>query len=287
MECVFLYNAYNKNKRIIKKLDYIVKRLTEEFGSAEAIGLSSVDEVKDFYATKASNYKYVIHSGGDGTFNLMCNFINLCDKKPIMGYLPSGTACDNARKYKLKKNVKYCLDVYAKKQTVDIDVMKVNDFYSSYVMSKGKFVKVSYNTSTELKKKLGMLAYIISGIKAFFARERFVAKIKMDDKVLEEKYLLVLISNSNSISGRKLRKDFEKDVINVYTFTGGLLSLALFFLFGEKAIKLLRRTKKYQCKSLEMEILKARDNEWSNDGEGMVASKIDVSIEKNIFKLLV
>ena len=53
MKCVFLYNAANKNPRIMRKLNYIVKELQKTFGSAEAIGLNSIEEVRDFYAHKA------------------------------------------------------------------------------------------------------------------------------------------------------------------------------------------------------------------------------------------
>jgi diacylglycerol kinase (ATP) len=287
MSCVFLYNGQSPKKRIVKNLDFIKQELTKAFGSCDIFGLKGIEEVEKFYREQASNYDYLIHSGGDGTFNLICNYIDYCEKKPIIGYLPGGTACDNMRKYHLKKNIKYCLKVYAKKNTVPVETIKVNDTYSSYTISKGKFVKVSYETTTKDKKKFGRLAYIIRGVEAFFKKESFKMRMTFDDKVIEDKYSVLILTNSNSVAGIKFKKEFDKGVINVYAFRGCFLKIALFFLFGEKCIKLLRKADHYQAKNFKFELLECKDNEWSNDGERMKGDTLDISVRENHFNILV
>ena len=60
---------------------------------------------------KASNYDYLLVSGGDGTVNEVINGLMKLDIKPILAIIPSGTVNDIAKILKIPKNVNRNLEM--------------------------------------------------------------------------------------------------------------------------------------------------------------------------------
>ena len=119
------------------------------------------------------------------------------------------------------------------------------------------------------------------------SREKFKVKLTVDGKVIEDTYRVCVLTNSNSVAGFRLRKQFEHDVINLYTIKGSMINIALFFLFGERVLKFNKKVKKLQGQNIKMELINSKDNTWSNDGEKIESNVIDASISKNHLRILV
>ena len=51
------------------------------------------------------NYDIVVISGGDGTLNEATNALIQLEKKPLLGYLPSGTMNDFGANFNLSTNL--------------------------------------------------------------------------------------------------------------------------------------------------------------------------------------
>ena len=51
-------------------------------------------------------YDALVFSGGDGTFNDVVTGVAPMEKRPILGYIPSGTVNDIARNLSISRNIK-------------------------------------------------------------------------------------------------------------------------------------------------------------------------------------
>ena len=93
----------------------------------------------------------ICFGGGDGTFNLVVNEVLKNETRPILAYIPSGTANDIASNLKISKNVKKAVKVICEGSPIYHDVGKVNSNYFVYICGAGTFTGVSYSTKKAYK----------------------------------------------------------------------------------------------------------------------------------------
>ncbi len=162
-----------------------------------------IDEIND-------DTDLVISLGGDGTFNEIVTG-NLKRKKPLLlAHIPLGTTNDIGAMFGYSKNIisnlKALLDGSIKK----IDICTVNGRPFVYVAGFGKFLDVSYLTTSSQKRKWGYLAYLYNGIKSFFDKTNdYELTYTIDGETYQGKYSFFMISNANRIAGFN---NFYKDV---------------------------------------------------------------------------
>ena len=217
-------------------------------------------------------YDSIIFSGGDGTFNDVCNCVSKNEMRPILGYIPSGTANDISKNLKLSKNFKKALKVIIEGNTIKHDVGMINDMYFMYVCGCGTFTSVSYETSQKWKKIFGRLAYAFDGMKELQAPTVVNAKILLDSgEVVEHNCPLFLVLNSRSIGGIPMNKrghlnDGKFDVVackKFWTYIGGIINLVLIGTFKGRD-----HSAYYDFyRSSEIEINVSDDIIWCVDGE--------------------
>ena len=83
------------------------------------------------------------------------------------------------------------------------DMGKFNDKYFTYVAGFGAFTEVSYQTPQEWKNALGKMAYFVEGLKHITEIRPHHMKIVYDDGIIEDDFILGLVSNSVSVAGYK------------------------------------------------------------------------------------
>jgi len=287
MKCAFIYDVKRKNSKVYKKIKMIEEKLRESFSEVVIYPSKSIEEFCLFFREQSQNFDYVIITGGDGTFNLMANEVARLEHKPIIGYIASGTVCDNMRKFRLTRNIKKALEIITTQNSKPVDVLKVNDYYCTYAFAKGKFVKISYATHSILKRVIGKFAYYFSSMKELFTINRIRLELKGDGIEEKKVYSLVLITNSNYVAGLKIRKKPSEDDFQLYLFEKSFLHVLRFFIFGDKVVKRSRKIRKYNLEELTVIAGKNKDHEWSNDGEKIIEKDFTVKVEKNCFRLLV
>ena len=91
-----------------------------------------------------------------------------------------------------------------------IDIGKFNDSYFSYVAAFGMFTSISYETPQIYKNLLGYQAYVIEGIKQISKLESYNLRISYDNGIIEDKFILGIISNSNTVAG--IKNLFKNDI---------------------------------------------------------------------------
>lgn len=163
--------------------------LTEYRGHAEEI-MQNIDS------------DLVISVGGDGTFYEVMNGNLQRDKKIVLSHIPLGTTNDIGHMYGLNKNIIGNLRLILDGEIKDVDMCSINNRDFVYVASFGKFMEIPYATPQELKRKLGYLAYLITGAKELFKKtKQYNVTYEIDGIKHNGDYTFIIISNANRIAG--------------------------------------------------------------------------------------
>ncbi len=247
MKTIFIYNAESGSGKICKYKDYILQRLSTKFGNVECLQTTHAGHAFEFARENAEKYDYFFVSGGDGTLNEIVNGIAPATKKPILGYIPTGTVNDVAHSLKISRNVKKAVDNILYGTPFAHDIFKINDKYGIYVCCAGLFTQCSYATARKNKKALGKLAYFIKGAKEIFITKPVQVTLKTQNETISHPCSMVLILNSKSAAGFAINKKAELDdgVVEVVLVHSHTKRIKLFdiirtmriFLFGLDSVK--------------------------------------------------
>ena len=203
---LFVYNP-NAGKGLLKAklsdvLDIFVKAGYDE------ILTYPTQSYKDAYrkvVNMEDDFDMVVCSGGDGTLDETVTGMMKRSKNrrvPI-GYIPTGTTNDFASSLKIPKVILDAADacVYGKPFSCDVGTFNHDIFV--YVAAFGLFTDVSYQTDQKLKNALGHTAYVLEGMKRLSNIPSYKLKITAGDTVLEDEFMIGMITNARSVGGVK------------------------------------------------------------------------------------
>ena len=269
MKCILIYNP-NSGKDRSKELNYIISRLKEKYDIVD-LAMTSNDENALLNEYKILDYDNIIIMGGDGTFNNIVSIISKYDKRPILGYIPSGTANDNAKNFGISKNYKKAIDIILNGKSIKHDVGMINDQYFVYAVATGNYANVSYKAKQRIKRILGRIAYIIEGLKQIHKIVKVEGKLIIDGNEIPFSCPLILVMNSISIGGFPCNKkrghlnDGTFDVIIVKKYFSALSAVTRFLFFG---IGKKDHTIYYDLyRAKEIQICVSSEVCWTKDGE--------------------
>ena len=166
-------------------------------------------------------YDLVVCSGGDGTLNEVVNGMVARKKRIPIGYIPAGTTNDFAKSMGIPRNMLQATEIAVKGTPFSRDVGKFNDNYFTYVAAFGIFTDVAYKTDQDTKNVIGHLAYVLEGAKRVFNVPSVFAKVTCEELVIEDEFVLVMVTNALSVGGFKGLVD--EDAV----FNDGLFEVSL------------------------------------------------------------
>lgn len=271
MKSIFIYNPNSGNGKILKYLTYIKKELESVYDVVDIYESKSAQDIEDTVKKASEIYDRIIFAGGDGTFNNVACGISSCDKRPPLGYIPVGTACDIAGNLGISKNVKKALKVIKEDYFVKHDVGMINDRYFMYVVCIGACTGTSYTTRQEAKKILGKFAYIKDGIDEFLNTPLKRVKIKCENGTVETTVPLLLIMNTYSVGGIPFNRncklnDGKFDIVLINNGTGkGRWNIISYFIRG--LLRLKKTTNAISLEGNKIDVEVEDDLIWCVDGE--------------------
>ncbi len=287
--CLIIYNPESGKKDFVNHLDYVKSRLNEASYDVDIVATESPKHAT-ILAKNACDEKYdlLVISGGDGTLHECINGIAPANYQPKIGYIPSGTACDVANTLRIPKDVAKAVDIILNGEVVKMDIAKSNDEYFVYVTAIGTYVDISYVTDSRLKKYLGFLAYIITGIKEFFTIPMIKTKIVHDNGTFHGHFSLILVANSQKIAGfdfvnRAVLDDGYVDVI-LFRYIP-LFNNLLYFISIISGPRILPFV--YRLKTSKLEIYTDYKHKWNMDGEEASAGDLKIEVIKHAINIIV
>ena len=166
-KCVVIYNP-NSGKKIKQEFLAAYLDILMDYSYEPEVIFSKYKGHITKIVSELRPVDLVITLGGDGTFNEAMNGNFLREERLLLAHIPLGTTNDIGAMFGYGKDVINNLKLLLEGEVRDMDICCVNGKPFVYVAGVGKFMNVPYETSRELKKKLGYLAYLVEGAKEFF-----------------------------------------------------------------------------------------------------------------------
>lgn len=202
---LFILNPFSGKGTIKNRLFEIVDYVTAKGYSIMVHPTQKRKEAVDIIKEIGENFDIIILSGGDGTLNEgVSGLMDIeKEKRPVLGYIPSGSTNDFARSLGLPKYPLKAVECIFEGQRFDSDIGKFGDNYFVYIAAFGAFTDVAYDTPQDLKNLVGHTAYILEGIKRIGSIKSYKMDIIYDGIEIQDEFIFGMISNSDSIGGIK------------------------------------------------------------------------------------
>jgi diacylglycerol kinase (ATP) len=232
-------------------------------------------------------YEIFVAAGGDGTVHTVAT--ELVGTNKILGVLPLGSGNGFAKEFGFKMNVRSLLSDIKKAESIDIDVIEINDKLCLNVAGIGldSFVAHSFNNL----KLRGFLPYVWLTLKTFLALRPFHVKIKCDgEEIVSERLFVLTVANTRQfgnnafIAPEASPNDGMIDVVLIKPFPKIFGSLFIFRLFTKKINK-----SKYvrHFKTDKEIIIETDETRFHIDGEPLeISGKVVINIKREVLKVL-
>lgn len=291
--CLVIYNPNSGKKN---KVDFVEKMMDifASYGYEANIVFTEYRGHATKLILEAGGVDLVISIGGDGTFNEIMTGNFMRKERLIVSHIPLGTANDIGAMYGFGKNIISNLKLVLEGQVKKTDICLINNHPFIYVAGFGKFVNISYQTSRDMKKKFGYLAYLIEGLKEFQGKTMlYDLEYEVNGQYFSGKYSFILVSNANRIAGidnfyKSIKLDdnnFEVLFCELNTKKDILKSL---YHLATKDITKVPGFSFYKTNSLRIHFKDIVKNAWSIDGEEFTCLNPDyeINIENNVELLI-
>jgi len=202
---LFIYNPHAGKGKIKNRLSDIVELFVRNDFEVVLYTTMCKKDATDIVmdCVNREEYDLVVCSGGDGTLNEVINGLMRIDKKPRIGFIPSGTTNDFAYNLNLPRNMLKAAQIVLKGKAFPCDVGIINGEYFTYTAAFGLFTDTAYETPQTSKNMLGRLAYILEGVKRLPNWKSYHMEITYGDQVISDNFIYGMVANSNSIGGFK------------------------------------------------------------------------------------
>lgn len=137
--------------------------------------------------------------GGDGTVSDVMNQLYLHNLNSPIAIIPTGTTNDLARVNDVPLNPIKAAESIQTHSFKIIDVLKINNFYASYLVAFGNFMTSFAKVSTNNKKRFGRLAYLFSAIKIITHLKKYRVQLKTDILDMEIDSVFTIVSSISSV----------------------------------------------------------------------------------------
>ena len=202
MKVSVIINPASGRNNIGDYVEDILNLIRKKGGTPDIHTTTGKDDARQYLANHGAGSGKIVCCGGDGTLSEVINGAVDLPGKPPIAYIPSGTTNDFSKTMGLPTDILKALMVLSHGVSRALDVGKFEDRYFIYVASFGLFAESSYATPRKLKRRLGRLAYMITGAKELLNLRSYRMTVTDDTgKVREGDYIYGSVSNSTSIGG--------------------------------------------------------------------------------------
>lgn len=259
--------------KIDEVLPHIKKRLSLRYSKVDSITSQSDDGAEELANKNAGKYDIILSCGGDGTLHQVVNGVMQTEFRPLIGILPYGTCNDVARTLKIPFKLDKAIDCVLRLNTTNYDLMTDGITFISYSLATGYLTKVSYSAKSNLKKKVGRFAYVLSALKYIFKFNSLPFTITADGERIHGKFAYIMLINSESVGGFLLNKgeNLHNGMFKLVLIKQTKFKIGSFFNFLKifiRGIRRLKNSKNVIVKDVKNVIIENHSNEpFALDGE--------------------
>jgi diacylglycerol kinase (ATP) len=247
----------------------------------------NINETEILIKENLNKHNVFIAAGGDGTVHTVAS--ELVGSEKILGVLPLGSGNGFAKEFGFKLNLRSLLSDIKKADSVDIDVIEINDKLCLNVAGIGldSFVAHSFNTL----KLRGFLPYVWLTLTTFLQLRPFHVTIKCEGKeIVSEKLFVLTIANTRQfgnnafIAPEARPNDGKIDIVLIKPFPKILGIIFIIRLFTKR----INKSKYVRHIQTDKEIIIETDEtRFHVDGEPFkISGKVVVKIKREVLKVL-
>lgn len=282
MKALYLYSdktGIAKSKRRVEKVNSSLKEIYPDITIKKT---ENIDDFEQNIRNSAGIFDILIVAGGDGTLKFAVTILMSIekDKRPLLGYIPTGTVNDAGKAIGVRGTVKQALRVLKNGHVDTVDVCKVNNEYFNFVCAAGAYSDISYVVKRGPKKVFGRLAYYFYAISQLFKRRVLEATIETDTEKIDVRAPFIMVMNSLNVGGFPVNFDYSvKDgVVEIYaTKPGPFNGLIHYAFFKMRTLKL---------KASHVKITLKDDEYWCFDGERGDKKTVEIQVLKQELKVI-
>ena len=282
MKVLYLYSdktGISKSKKRVERLNSALKNIYQDI---TIIKTETLAEFEKNIRNSVGFYDILIVAGGDGTLKFAVGVLMSLpkEKRPILGYLPTGTVNDAGKAAGYRGSVRQALKVLKRGHIDFVDVCKVNNDYFNFVCAAGAFSDISYVVDRGSKKIIGRLAYYFYALSQVFKRKTIEAEIETKNNKFSVKAPFIMVMNSRNVGGFPVNFHYSvKDgLAEVYITKPGLFNGLLHYAFF--------KVKTTKLKVDYIKITLKNDEYWCFDGEQGDKKSVEISVLKQELKVI-
>ncbi|MEG0961977.1 MAG: diacylglycerol kinase family lipid kinase [Lachnospiraceae bacterium] len=289
---LFVFNPFSGKGEIKNKLMEIVDLFVKHGYEVTIHSTQYPQDAMELVHEKAGKYDLVVCSGGDGTLDETVTGMMKREKKVPIGYIPAGSTNDFANSLKIPKRMDKAALIAVEGEPFRCDVGSFAGDYFVYIAAFGLFTNVSYETSQELKNRIGHAAYILEGVKQLHTIQSYHMKITYDNQVIEDEFIYGMVTNSVSAGGFKniTGKNVELDdgLFEVTLIRMPKNPLELNEIIASLTNMIDNTDTIYTFKTDCIQIISKDPVSWTLDGEyGGIHEDITIRNEKQVIQIMV
>jgi diacylglycerol kinase (ATP) len=150
-------------------------------------------------AAAASGFNLVVAAGGDGTVNEVVN--GIAGTPTALAALPVGTGNVWVRETKLPLRPEAAATALLEGQSYALDLGKAGERYFLLMASIGFDASVTRRVRPELKRRLGIMAYLVQALNTARDVRGTRMRLILDGRAIKGRVLMVVIGNSRLYGG--------------------------------------------------------------------------------------
>lgn len=272
----------------VQPVNFIIsKDLDRRKKDLKCLRTRNISDTGDLIKENLDKHNVFIAAGGDGTVHTVAS--QLVGSNKILGVLPLGSGNGFAKEFGFKMNIRALLSNIEKGESMDIDVIEINDELCLNVAGIGldSFVAHSFN---ELKLR-GFLPYLLLTLKTFLQLRPFHVTIKSEGKVIvSEKLFVLTIANTRQFGNNAFiaplarPNDGKIDIVLIRPFPKILGPIFIIRLFTKRINK--SRYVRHITTDKEI-VIETDETRFHIDGEPLeISGKVVVRLKKEVLKVL-
>lgn len=205
---LFLYNPFAGTQKINSYMPEIVDYYIEKGYITTFCHAKKVVELGD----AIDEYDHLVVAGGDGTLNMLVNYLKSRQYMKEIGYIPLGSTNDFANSLGISSDIKVALEQTVGSEVCNVDLGQFDSAFFNYVAAFGVFTNVTYETPQKIKNVLGYAAYVLECAKNLNEIKSYKLKFDINTaregeaeeiRTIEGEFLLGLVTNSLVVGGMK------------------------------------------------------------------------------------
>lgn len=196
-EILFIINP-NSGKRNSGEL---LAEIKKHAPNIETLVTRDLEDLANTFNLNSGRNKAFVVVGGDGTVNGSIPFL-VGQPDKLLAVLPSGSGNGFARELGFKGSLHELISDLKKGETVNVDVLKVNEKYCINTAGLGFDSKVAHDFHQRTGR--GFWNYVISTLHSVFAFRPFEATITMEGKSFSGKFQMITMANTRQFGNNAI-----------------------------------------------------------------------------------